>query len=592
MISEELQTHLDKAENLISEDSCTGYPYLSLTKSDYNLKITESTYKNYIQLVKKYGYLDHWENGKVSLFDIHPIFSNAKVIPGLMGLHLSLMLLDKQIAGTSQTLYFDTATNWLKFTKISDKRFYALSSWMRFNRESSFDETDQDDEDHFDSNPFLYVRSSIFLVKGNELADVHLKAASDFSKYIVGYYKNTPHLLKSGVDLRSILVSETQQYLDFISSLIKEQPKLKESAAYLFMLIFSREFGVDAITFQKVKVEYSYKFDFSEDEDILKYTDLSLMYIDSLKISIGEYSEPNITFKQTDETLFASDEKENRLENDPQNTYQNSEDENLKTSELIEAKKNYSVDGSKKFYEMKPALQGDEIQKKLYDQWRNLAFRFLYKKLDQESYNKLRSIVDSFVIDEIKKNKLDQFKNYDFQMIAISDAAFNIFQNSMFEYFNSQNYIYSETAINIFGQLTPPPLTEAQEREINILNTNSKKDYLKKTKHDLCQRLDDILQFSIGKIAHPNYQAQLGNDLANIDNELLKKMVISWYAESYISQYISIDPRYESVIAMIENDFSKFTKDDLINQSILKEVKNFVRVQYNPRNILDFNTNF
>ena len=78
----------------------------------------------------------------------------------------------------------------------------------------------------------------------------------------------------------------------------------------------------------------------------------------------------------------------------------------------------------------------------------------------------------------------------------------------------------------------------------------------------------------------------------NIDNELLKKMVISWYAESYISQYISIDPRYESVIAMIENDFSKFTKNDLINQSILKEVKNFVRVQYNPRNILDFNTNF
>ena len=600
MFSEELQIHLDKTNNLISEDSCTGYPYLSLTKNDYNLKNTDSSYKNYLSLIKKYGYLDNWENGKISLFDIHPIFSNSKAIPGLMGLHLSLILLDKEIAGTSQTLYFDTLSNWLKFTKISDKRSYALSSWMRFNYESLSDssspfEDDEFEDDETDKSPFLYVKSSIFLIKGNELANVHLKAPTDFSKNLLGYYKDKPHLLKKEIDLRSILVKEIQEYLDFISDSLKEQPKLKESAAYLFMLIFCREFGIDGTTFLNVKVEYNYKFDFFEDEDILKYTDFTLMYIDALRITIGDYSEPNITFQQFDINLIKSvPESKSEDEENSSNSSNNSEDEdfNLLTAEISESIKNHSVEGVRKFYEMNTALTGDEIQKKIYEKWRSLAFRFLYQELNQESYNKLRSIMDSFVMPEIKKNNLNEFKNYDYQIIAIDMAAFNIFQNTIFEYFNLNDIHYSKTAVNLFSQLDMPDLTEAQNREKNILNSNAKINYINQLKHELCQKLDNLLQLSIGKIAHPNYQDQLGNVLSKLDHELLKQMVISWYTESYVSQYINLDPNYTSVVSMIEKDFIKFTKDEMVNQSILKEVKSFVRVKYNPRTILDFNSNF
>lgn len=599
MFSEDLQIHLEKSNNLISEDSCTGYPYLSLTKNDYNLKNTDSSYKSYLTLIKKYGYLDNWDNGKASLFDIHPIFSNAKLIPGLMGLHLSLILLEKEIAGTSQTLYFDTAANWLKFTKISDKRYYAVATWMRFNYESLTDSVEndkfEDEDEESDNNPFLYVKSSVFLIKGNELANVHLKAPSNYNKKILDYYKAKPHLLKKQIDLRSILEKETQEYLEFISDALKDQPILRESAAYLFMLILCREFGIESTTFHNVKTEHNYKFDFASDADILKYTDFALMYVDALRIKIGEYSEPDLSCLQTDIDLYKpSSEKDNQDAEDSDRDQSNSDEEdfNLQTAELVESIKNQSVEAVRKFYEMKPALTGDDIQKKLYGQWRNLAFCFLYPKLDQEMYNKLRSVMDSFVKSEMKKNNLAEFKNYDIQMNAIDVAAFNIFQSSTFEYFNLYSIHYSEVAINLFSKLKMPELTKEQQIVLNTLNSSSKEKFIEKINHNLCQKLDNLLQLSIGKIAHPNYQNQLGDVLSNIDHELLKQMVISWYVDSYVSQYINIDSSYDSVFSMIENDFIGFTKNELINQSILKEVRSFVRVKYNPRDILDFNSNY
>ena len=589
MFMEDLAEHLQNMDNILSEDSCAGFPYLSLKKCDYSLKNTDSAYKDYVQLIKKYGYEDKWENGKVSFFDIHPVFSNASTISGIMGLHLSLTLFDKNIAGTSQTLYFDTASNWLKFTKISDKRIFALASWMRFDQEALYG----DEADEFvseDDNQFIYTKNSIFLIKGNELANIHQKPPTVFDTKLLAYYQENPHLLKKAIDHRSVLENEVNLYAEFISASLSNQSRLRDSALYLFMVIFCREFGINHEIFNSLNLEYGYKFDFSEDTDILQYTELALAYLDDLRIKIGEYSEIDITFTQIDVDISSALSSEQIYtqplleEIEPKS--------HASITPIIEYRKNYSIGGVRKFYEMKPALEPHEIPDAVYSEWRDITFCFLHNELDQEYYNKLRSIMDTHVSNEIERSKLTQYRNYDFQMAAIKKSAFNIFQLTMFDHFKLNNDECSVIAKNIFSRLKMPKLTPEQEREKNILNSKSQLDYIKKVHEDLLIKLNLLLQQSIGKIAHPSFLDQLGDSLSGLDHETLKEKIIYWYVINYVESYLEISNEYTHIYSLIEEDANNFAKNDAVNKSLLKEVKSFVRTRYDPTSILDFTINY
>lgn len=587
MLKEDLGTHLLDINNLLSEDSCNGFPYLELKKTDYSLKNTESAYKDYINLIKKFGYANKWDNGKISFFNIHPVFSDAKLIPSLLGLHLSLVLFDKEIAGTSQTLYFDTATNWLKFTKISDRRIYALSTWMRFN--SSDLNNIEDIED--DSHGFIYTKSSIFLIKGNELESIHKKPPTDFHSKLFSYYQKNPTLLTKPLDHRSILESENTNFSEFIADSMSAQATLKDSANYLFMVLFCREFNFSAEVFNSLILEYSYKFDFSEDKDIIQYTDLALSYINDLLIRIGQYSEIDITYKQNE--VYYSSDNESLDEKKPEHLLEDKEDEApTAIGKLEEFKKNFSITGITRFYEMSPALNDEDAAKQVYEEWRKLIFCFLYSDLNQEYYNKLRSTMDSYVVKEIETRKLSQFQNLDYQVKGIYKASFNILQYTLFEHFRQINDECSNHAKNIFQKLKRPALTLEQEREKNIRNSRSQIDYLISIELDLLVDLNILLQQSIGKIAHPSFINELGDNLAKVDQKTLKQKVIDWYVLNYIEKYLEMTDEYNELYAMIENDAESFAKDEAVNKSLLKEASSFIRTRYDPALILDFGTNY
>lgn len=586
---EDLENHLHKIDNLLSEDSCTGFPYLSLKKCDYSLKNTDAAYHDYISLIKKFGYENNWDNGKITLFDVHPVFSNAKVIPGIMGLHLSLILLDKLIAGTTQTLYFDTVSNWLKFTKLSDKRVFALASWMRF--DSDIISTDEEEtNDSTDNNGFIFTKTSILLIKGNELANIHQNPPTDFNQKLFTYYKENPSLLKKDCDARSILEKELSNYCDFIESSLHNHSRLKDSALYLFMVIFCREFGLKHEIFNSLILEYGYKFDFYEDKDILQYTDLAFAYIDDLRIRIGEYSEIDLTFTQVDTDFSQTLSSEIPLNN---SQIDEKHLENIESiTQLIEYRKNFSVGGVRRFYEMKPALTLNDISNAVYEEWRNLVFCFLFKNLSQEYYNKLRSIMDSHVRKEIERNKLSEYQNFDYQQAAIKKTAFQILQSTLYDHFKINNDECSEIAKNIFQRLKMPKLTVDQEREKNILNSKAQLEYVKSVHNDLLLKLNLLLQQSIGKIAHPSFLHELGESISRIDHETLKAKIIYWYVTNYVEKYLEMSDDYLDIYAMIELDANNFATNDSINKSLLKEVRSFVRTRHDPSTILDFAINY
>lgn len=576
-VRQEVQEILKNPNELLTSDSCSGYPYLSLSVEDYSLRGTSEVFADYVALIKKYSQSSNWQNSKCSFFDVHPVFSDATPIPSLMGLHLSLFLYDKGIADTAQTLYFDTVSNWRKFSRITEKRRYPVASWIKFNLSDIQDEV-AEDEDAADQDIFL--RTSVYLVKGNELSSIHKEAPTDFNSNLVAYYR--------GQGLRNILLDELQKYRAFIEYDLRNAPALERSAQYLFAVIFCREFGLPHSVFLSVVNELDLKFDFGLDIDVVNHTYRCLHYIHDLKIQIGDYEHQFIDFNQTHAGLSGS-QAETAAQTEAV------QDETPGGSDVVgftEERKNYSIEGVSRYYEMQPAIRDEfECRQIIARVWRGLVILFYGKQLTQNLYDRLRSLMDAHITTEIQDKALLSFANYDTQLKAIHIAAYEAYVKTVFD-FNILNRQGSMIAENLFEFLNRPKLTENQQTSINLLNEKAQKEMIASIMEDHLINLNQLLTQSIGKIAHSNFIRERGARLSQIDSDTYRQMVIMWYRENYIKAYLELSHDYEEVYALIKRDATQFAQNPLIEKSMLIEVRYFVASSYNPYLILDFNTNY
>lgn len=582
---ENISEVLDNINNFMPVEHCSGFPYLKLQSTDYHLKNSKDIYADYVEMIKRLGYKNNWTSNKLSFFDIHPVFSSATVIPSFMGFHLSLMLYERGIANSTETLYFDTPSNWSSFTKIIDKRAFPVCSWLRydqFNGEKPHE--DQDD----DVNRFTYLPINVVLVKGVELSNPDKQVPVNFDKQLITWHKSQANPTKN---LRDILVTELGFFQEAIArTLENESGKFTSSAKYLFALIFCREYGIKNEFFTSVADEYNLKFNFANDSDIIKYTLLCFSHLDQVKIRLGQYFVTDLTHEQIDITLNA--QKEDHDEDSKSDSDDDSNEHAGDGFVLKENPKKQTLPLKTRFHQMQPALEDERsCRVEIYKIWRELVLCFYGKDLTQAIYNKLRNIMDTYVGDAIHQHQLLHYKNLDTQMIALKTATFEIYQRSIYDY----DVIVANNSLlanQLFEQLEKPKLTPEEQNSINLLNTKAQEELRASIQDEHRENLINLLNLISSKFAHSQYNSLRGERLKNIDLSSFKRMVMGWYKTNYIDSYLALNNDYFFISNKIKNDLDRFTGDPLFQIAILNEISNFVRSECNPFSLIDFSNNY
>lgn len=583
-IKDVVYTLLSDPDSQLSEGSCAGYPYLVLNHYDYNLKHSKETYDHFVGLIKKYGYDNNWHNANCCFFDVHPILSDASPINGIMGLHLSLTLFDNGVAGKSQNLYFDTLSNWRKFSRISEKRVYPTSSWIMFRYSDVAGEDEDDDSDEIQRSDY-YFKTSINLIKGNELNAISKYAPTDFNSKILNYFSGDEGIKPT--NHREALIQFINEYEQYIDYDLKNYPSLRVSALYLFSVIFCREFGFDYEIFRSVVAELGLKFDFLNNNDIIHYTGKSVGFTQNIHLKIGNYEDSFITYEQSDVYTFSFNESNVEVSVNDEGDV-----ENLGLSDIKEQVKNQSLKGVRFFYKMDQALTSEsECKNKIYNYWRELTLCFYHGKLNQNTYNKLRNIMDSHVDEEMKREKVLMIENYDIQESAMKMCAFNIFINTEFD-LNIISQDSSACGIELYKNLSTPILTDDQLAAINLLNTTAQKKLTAEIMSTHKENLVVALNTLVDKVGHTTLSKFHGPRLSRLDKSTMRYLIIKWYIDNYITEYRKFTNKFEDIYAYILRDIGVFEKNPFAQESILKEVRNLLPVKYNPYLILDFNTNY
>lgn len=576
---------LDDINNFMPVEYCSGFPYLKLQTKDYQLKHSKDIYASYVELIKRLGYKNSWTSNKLSFFDIHPVFSNATIIPSFMGFHLSLMLYERGIANSTETLYFDTQSNWASFTKIIDKRAFPVCSWLRYDAVNGAKTTEDQDEE---INRYHYLPINVILVKGVELSNPDKQVPVVFDRELTSWYKSQANPTENP---RDILISEIGAFQNSIAlTLENESGKFTSSAKYLFALIFCREFGIKNEIFTSVVDEFNLKFNFVNDSDIIKYSLLCFSHLDQVKIRLGQYFVGDMNHEQIDITLSA---QEDDLEQNPKSEDAEDQDENESHGFVLkESHKKQTLPLKTRFRQMQPALEDERSCRiEIYRIWRELVLCFYGTDLNQAIYNKLRNIMDTYVGDMIQQHKLLNYKNLDTQMVALKTATFEIYQKSIYDY----DVIVANNSLlanQLFEQLEKPKPTPEEQNSINLLNTKAQAELRASILEEHRENLINLLNLISSKFAHSQYNSLRGERLKNIDLSSLKRMVMGWYKTNYIDSYLVLNNDYFFISNKIKNDLDRFTGDSLFQIAILNEISNFVRSECDPFSILDFSNNY
>lgn len=581
-----MREHIEKAlediNNFMAKEHCSGYPYLKLQSKDYRVKNYKNAYEDYLDRIKRLGFSNSWSSNKSSFFDIHPVFSNAVAIPSFMGFHLSLIIYDKGLSSSTETLYFDTLSNWEKFTRVTDKRAFNVCSWLRYDQLDGEPDEDQDD----DADRFKYLPINIALLKGVELSNPDKQAPIAHDQQLVAWYKKQAKPVEG---LRSILLLELDIFQSAIANTLQsDSGKLTSAAKYLFALIFCREYGIKNDIFVSVIDELNIKFNFSDDADIVKYSLLCFSHLDKVKIRIGQYAAADLNHEQIDISLNAPDVESNDLAPGDKEDEQEPKDgdgfvlkENLKNQ-------NYSL--NTRFHQMQPALDDERLCRiEIYRIWKELVLCFYGLELTQDVYNKLRNIMDTYVGDAILSYQLLNYKNLDTQMVALKNAAFDIYQKSIYDY----DVIVTNNSLlanNLFDQLKKPELTQDEQNSLNLLNSKAQVEFRASIIETYLADLVQLLSLISSKFAHSQYNNLRGDRLKNIDLSTFKKMVMNWYKTNYIESYLALNNDYFFIKSKIQNDLDQFSKDPFCQTAILNEISSFVRSDCNPFVLIDLSS--
>lgn len=567
--------------NLLTSDFCSGFPYLKLEQSDYSVKPLESAYGEYARLIKTLAYEGNWKSNKVSFFDIHPIFSNAVPIPDLMGFHLSLLIFQKGLAGATETLYFDTKTNWAKFSPVQENRVFSVSSWIKFNRKADLDILDEN------VNSELYLPINVHLTKGAELSSINKQAPTKFDENLIGWYQqNKPP--KTSDPHREILINEIELFRSLMQDVFqKDAEKFESSTLYLYALILCREFGINHDIFSDVVTGLNLKFDFISESDIIYYSQCCFHHLENLKIKIGDYDKFLLKQDQIDVTLQAAQQPSKSTADTSANV-----DELPKNGikPIEESIVNYHVQGQTKFYEMKPALVSErDCRIEITRIWTRLVQCFYLNKLNKDNFNLMRNLMDTHIVNAIKQYGVLRRDNFDIQYRVMQDVAYQLYLKTDTEFKTiSEDVFY--LGEQIYKRITPPDLTQDQINTMQLMNTVAKKDYSDKVFLEHKEDFIVLLKATIAKFGHSSVLKELGARFSNLETTSFRTIVLSWYIENYIQSYIDLDSRFKTVYKRIESDQQRFNEDDYFKKSIFSEIKTFVKTQDNPFQVLDLNT--
>lgn len=565
--------------NYLSEDFCSGYPYLKLDRFDYHINPLDVAYADYAKLLKALALEDNWKTNKVSFFDIHPIFSNAEPIPGLMGFHLSLQIFQKGLASATETLYFDTKTNWLKVSPIFENRAYSVSSWIKYNRNDVLDNV----EDGVNSDLFFPV--NILLAKGAELASINKQAPVNFDSNLLDWYaSNDP--IQDSEKYRKILHKEIELFQEAMTEIFeKDADKFADSAVYLYALIFCREFGFSHEVFRDVTSRLDVSFGFSSEADIIHYSQCCFGYLDGVKIKVGDYDKLELNRNQLDLTFIPKPAPETP----PEQNISVEEDEKNSIKPLEESVVTYHTQGYARFYEMKKALDSERECRILITKiWTRLVQCFYLDKLTAQNFSLMRNLMDMHVVDIMKMFNVLKRENYDIQYKVMQDAAYSLFVKVDAEYRNVGQY-ESSLCEEIYKRIRIPDLTPEQTSQISLMNTAAKKEFIENFHEDLKINFLSVLKSTTAKFNHSSTIKEHGGRFKSLEPKAFPDLVMRWYIDNYVNSYFELSNEYDFIIKRIESDKNRCEHGSYFMKSLIAEIKMFLKTQDNPFHILDLN---
>lgn len=577
---------------LIDDKDCSGYPYLKLMPNDYNIEAYLSAYSSLIDLVKSTSIDQKFSTDKTHLFDIHPVFSNGILIPSMLGFHLSLKLLTSGEVDQYENLYFDTATNWRKFT-MNFNRAYQLATWQKIKTKDIYEINDSNNDDIFS-----YVKTSILLYNAGELLTTDLKAQKvNADKLYVFYKKN---------NIKDIVLSEIDLIKIGLDIYFENNDEDVRGALYIFLMVFFWEFSLSFELFNDLVVSLNLKYSIQDDSHILSALFFSFTHCHELKIKAGYYvniDSAGLDLSQIDvsvysEISYANTEKSiedgliftDSIE-DTLNRIKSFDNDSLITNKekkitIIESKRKSVIKPKIYFYDEKLAMDISDVQSFLFKKSKEYIYSFTGKNITNEKYNIMRGYLDILIAEVMReKNNFINFRNLSFQLNAINSCAFNIYQKSHHSYLLR---IGSRSSLDSLELKLPEPVLDQDTKEkIKYMNTAEKKLYIKNSIEK--SRLDLLSLVSVlsAKISHSSHLHKLGNIVNGVDKINLLKMIEDWYISNYVAVYLEIFDSYENIVNRIQDDISNFDKIENSNQdSLFFEVNNFIRSKRNPISLL------
>lgn len=564
-ILEQIRQIIDDRNYALASEQCTGLPYLPLMSGDYVVSLTQTTYQDLTSLLRQCSASAKWQSNHVDFFNIQPIFVNGKPIRGVLGLHLALIILSKNLAIDSTPLYFDiNSVIKSKQLRLLDSRPYFVASWLAINRSSLFgEEIDTGDG---------YIKTAIQLFQTIELESVNLKAPTleSYSQKLKEHH--------SDLSEQQILDHSVQLFLEYFQDDLRRKPHLTKTSIYIYVLTFCREFALNRESFFTTLLAHDISgIDVQDDLEIINIINVCFEFMEYVHLEIGEITQDQINHEQRHIGLFdvVDEDEKSKIKT---NTDTNPNDADIITITETQGTGIYEI--NKRYYEMERPFNENEAVQYYQAYYKSLILLFYQNGINKIEFNRIKLTYDSTARSDILNTKVLELQNRPYQMSLIKDIVYLSFEH---------HHQLKKYDLLLMQRLLLPSLDRTQTNQINLLNETDKMQFME----DFWSSAEEILLLSISlvqkKLSHKDYKPFMAEKIAKLSDSNIATIIYEYYCKNYIEAYLTISNMYDYILSQIKQDISIFESNLDVGVSVICEINYFSAVKKNPRTILDLN---
>lgn len=598
-------------QNLTSPEFCVGFPYLKLTSNDFDLSKSELVLHDYSSKLEIISKKENLVIGENSFFQIQPKFSNGQPIRGLLGFHLALKIFEAK-SNIDDNFYFDIKSNWDKSTiKAALSKRDNFASWVKIY-------TEDEEGDYFSEN---YLNTAITLLRGERLNPNATHVSKNYLTMHLYNYFNTSNQ-------RTILELVLKDYKEANQSILSKYQALSDSAVYIFLTAFCREFDFSFTPFWDLVSQEDIFYDFNAKSDKLLFSHVAFQYIENLRINTGEYISAKLNKNQCDidnfeffnkqfniytsedlkyeddfteymldssrfnsqpyeDNSFVNEDSITRIEDDYYNQYATSVAQEV-TLPPITFSINHTVFKPVNIVNIvTPKLSSEECWNYLNKEWGHLIRCFNEDFIQLKEQNKINQV--STILVNLKSDILSHTNDIENgysqiqYMDSISFHTYNSVWSSFFEKTIRKKLI---DYIVENSELPPPTEDELIKQKLRTELENNQYEATRPNKfkaslNSLFEAIEKIMVDAFMMLVNTSGDGEKSY-ITNHDVKLMS----AWYFKSFIQPLMATEKRIDKLIEIAQSEVNAVLHSSQRAMSVVYEANMLTSKKYDPNEIL------